>query len=447
MRMKLLLFAAFLAGPVGRIYGFYCNFDRNQCGFVQRRDDEFDWTRKKGATSSGSTGPYSDVKGRGYYMYIEASRKSKDDNAKLEILPGIAAGKTCISFFYHMRGGQMGTLRVLVDGKQVFEKSGHQGFDWRTAQFTVERRASSIVFEGIVGRGHQSDIAIDEVKIDNCGEGGGGQATIKPPAPQPQTARPPLPHTATPPTSECGFRPSTRIVGGEYAPPGAWPWQAMLRWSHTGYVFCGGSLVAPQWVVTASHCVAKAGGDPVYIRLGAHKQSESMGTEQDFTASKVILHPFYHKPIGMSHDIALLKLDRPAVLTRQVNLVCLPHSIPAPPEGTKCWITGWGKTASVGGSSGKVLKQATVPIVGRNRCEWSYLGQIHDSMICAGLDRGGVDSCQGDSGGPMVCETGGKFYLQGVTSWGKGCGRPNKYGVYARVTYLLEWLKKEMARN
>ena len=132
---------------------------------------------------------------------------------------------------------------------------------------------------------------------------------------------------------------------------------------------------------------------------------------------------------------------------RQVNLVCLPQSIPAPLEGTKCWITGWGKTASVGGSSGKVLKQATVPIVGRNRCEWSYLGQIHESMICAGLDRGGVDSCQGDSGGPMVCETGEKFYLQGVTSWGKGCGRPNKYGVYARVKYLLEWLKKEMARN
>ena len=80
----------------------------------------------------------------GYYMYIEASRKRKDDNAKLEILPGLAAGKTCISFFYHMRGGQMGTLRVLVDGKQVFERSGHQGFDWRTAQFTVERRASSV---------------------------------------------------------------------------------------------------------------------------------------------------------------------------------------------------------------------------------------------------------------------------------------------------------------
>lgn len=64
----------------------------------------------------------------------------------------------------------------------------------------------------------------------------------------------------------CGFRPSTRIVGGTDAPRGAWPWQAMLRWSPTGSVFCGGSLVAPQWVVTASHCVKGSEAGSIYIR-------------------------------------------------------------------------------------------------------------------------------------------------------------------------------------
>ena len=79
-------------------------------------------------------------------MYIEASRKRKGDNAKLEINPGLAVGKTCISFFYHMRGGNghMGTLRVLMDGKQVFEKSGNQGNDWLKAEFSFDRRVSSV---------------------------------------------------------------------------------------------------------------------------------------------------------------------------------------------------------------------------------------------------------------------------------------------------------------
>ena len=83
----------------------------------------------------------------------------------------------------------------------------------------------------------------------------------------------------------------------------------------------------------------------------------------------------------------------------------------------------------------------------RARCDKSYPGKIHDSMICAGLDQGGIDTCQGDSGGPMVCETGGKFYLHGATSWGYGCASAGKFGVYAKVKYLMSWLNSEMANN
>lgn len=251
------------------------------------------------------------------------------------------------------------------------------------------------------------------------------------------------------PSGSCGVRPQTgqtRIVGGNQAQPGGWPWQAMLR-TLSGFPFCGGSLLTNRWVVTAAHCVTGETPSSIFVRLGAHSRtSASTGFEQDFAVSKIITHPSYFCPLNRSYDIALLKLSTPATLNRRVNLVCLPSGVPAPTDGTRCWITGWGRLAS-GGASPANLMQATVPIASRARCERAYPGKIHDSMICAGLDQGGVDTCQGDSGGPMVCETGGRYYLQGVTSWGYGCASPGKFGVYAKVTYVLNWLRSEMAKN
>ena len=106
--------------------------------------------------------------------------------------------------------------------------------------------------------------------------------------------------------------------------------------------------------------------------------------------------------------------------------------------------SGYG-TLSSGGSLAKMLMQVDVPIVSQSSCKKAYGSSIHESMVCAGLDRGGKDSCQGDSGGPMVCEDGGKFYLEGVVSWGSGCASPGKYGVYARVRYLRQWVDSTMS--
>lgn len=143
----------------------------------------------------------------------------------------------------------------------------------------------------------------------------------------------------------------------------------------------------------------------------------------------------------MGSFIAVLKSSR---IFRRVRPACLPFVVPAPASGTSCWITGWG-TLSSGGSQPNQLMQVSVPVVSRQQCDGAYPQKIHDSMVCAGFAKGGKDSCQGDSGGPMVCETGGRYYLQGVTSWGYGCAAPGKYGVYAKITYLLNWIKGEMA--
>ncbi|KAL9953476.1 hypothetical protein ACROYT_G040898 [Oculina patagonica] len=241
----------------------------------------------------------------------------------------------------------------------------------------------------------------------------------------------------------CGFRPSkSRIVGGTVAKVNSWPWQVMLKYSYGGQ-FCGGSLVDSYWVVTAAHCVDGKSPSSIKIRLGAHyRTSGSVGTEQDIDVAKIIMHESYETPNSDSNDIALIKLVSPADLGVGVGLVCLPdtgHQLPVDNVNKKCWITGWGRLSS-GGSSPNSLMQASVPLVSKQRCINAYPGKIDDSMLCAGLDIGGVDTCQGDSGGPLVCEFNGTWYLEGVTSWGYGCARPGKYGVYAKVRNLKPWL-------
>jgi len=432
--------------------GFYCNFDNGRLcqGVSQGRDDKFDWTLRKTSTPSGGTGPQTDHSGKGYYIYIETSNpRVPNDNAKLEFKPSLGSGATCISFYYHMFGRDVGALKVSVNGKQAFVKAGTQGDKWNKADFKVQEQATSVVFEGIRGKSWQGDIAIDDVKIENCDGGGGGGGggngcgTPAPPTAPPPT--PPPPNTPAPPSGGCGIRPSTRIVGGVAARHGDWPWQGMLRTS-SGFPYCGGTLVAPQWLVSAAHCVKGKSPSTVFVRLGAHKRTSNVGTEQDFKVSKIISHPSYHSPKRYSHDIALLKLERPARLGRYVNLACLPQSVNAPVDGEKCWITGWGRLAS-GGATPELLQQVSVPVVSRARCDKAYPNSIHDSMVCAGLDQGGIDSCQGDSGGPMVCESGGRYYLQGATSWGYGCASPGKFGVYAKVKYVMSWINTEISKN
>lgn len=176
--------------------------------------------------------------------------------------------------------------------------------------------------------------------------------------------------------------------------------------------------------------------------MGAHYLSGSVGTEQVISVAQIITHENYHKPTRYANDIAVLKLAKPAVLGKGVGLVCLSNpsnTLPIDNLNKRCRITGWG-TLSSGGSQPNILQEASVPLVSKSRCLKAYPGKITDSMLCAGLDNGGIDSCQGDSGGPLVCEFNGKWHLEGVTSWGYGCAAAKKYGVYANVGYLRSWV-------
>ena len=107
----------------------------------------------------------------------------------------------------------------------------------------------------------------------------------------------------------------------------------------------------------------------------------------------------------------------------------------------KLIVTGWG-AAEQGGSVVRDLREVTVPFVTNAVCGdlLSYGSQITDTMICAGLAAGGTNSCQGDSGGPLV-STSAPVQLVGVVSWGEGCAKPGKYGVYSRIANFKKWIE------
>ncbi|XP_078355036.1 uncharacterized protein LOC144639618, partial [Oculina patagonica] len=249
---------------------------------------------------------------------------------------------------------------------------------------------------------------------------------------------------ATTKNISCGSRPSSsRIVGGTVAPVNSWPWQAMLRDS-SGRQFCGGSLIDPLWVVTATHCIYGKSPSSVKVMLGAHYRSYgTVGTEQSFDVVKIIQHEQYNIPNSWSNDIALLQLSKPAKIGKGVGLVCLSdnrYQLPFDDLNKTCWISGWG-TLSYYGVTPNELQQVDIPLVSKQRCNASYPGKIDNSMICVGKDQGGVGGCHGDSGGPLVCEFGGKWYLEGATSWGGlPCAAPAKYTVFANIRYLKSWI-------
>ncbi|XP_028664301.1 ST14 transmembrane serine protease matriptase a [Erpetoichthys calabaricus] len=248
---------------------------------------------------------------------------------------------------------------------------------------------------------------------------------------------------------DCGTRPSkhSRIVGGLDADVGEFPWQVSLHVKGSGHT-CGASLISDHWLVTAAHCVQDDGrinyASPKTWEayLGLHRQGKPETETVQRNLKQIIAHPYYND-YTFDNDIALMELDKPVAYSPLIRPICLPDATYVLPAGKSVWITGWGATKE-GGFGATVLQKAEVRIINETVCKSLLPGQVTSRMICAGFLTGGVDACQGDSGGPMSSvETNGRLFLAGVVSWGDGCARRNKPGIYTRVTQFRAWIKEK----
>nr|XP_022327667.1 LOW QUALITY PROTEIN: fibrinolytic enzyme, isozyme C-like [Crassostrea virginica] len=239
-----------------------------------------------------------------------------------------------------------------------------------------------------------------------------------------------------------------RIVGGAQADENEWAWQVSLQsqpysffpWSH----FCGGSLIAPNYVLTAAHCVDGQRARNIRAVAGLHRQSDT-STAQIMSVSRIIMHPDYNgNGAGFPNDIALLELSG-EVTSNRAEVIGLARGTNSFIGNPDCWITGWGKTSANSGTA-EVLMEARMDVIDNGNCadQWRAVSgaSIFDTHIC--LQAEGKSACNGDSGGPLVCNVNGAYVLAGATSWGiTTCeGFPS---VYVRVSKYLDWINANMA--
>lgn len=291
-----------------------------------------------------------------------------------------------------------------------------------------------------------------------------------------------------------------RVIGGEEAAEGAWPWQVALLIAGQPQTvdaqFCGGSMVLDTWVLTAAHCIHMQDPNGVYRDLAPHAISVLVGTNEiaEGKGDAVPVEAIYRHPgyegTEFDNDIALIKLSRaPNVPYQTIKVPDAEFGDLLDQPGVRTVVTGWGLIE--GAKRTEMMRQAEIQMLSRDQCNqvmlegrakaaaeglsyaakafglkeseaekvWQELityvrEPMTENMICSGTFGGGKGSCSGDSGGPLVVPLeDGTFIQAGIVSWGlsnqatQSCLETAQFSAYTRVSNYLPWLDQTINAN
>lgn len=244
-----------------------------------------------------------------------------------------------------------------------------------------------------------------------------------------------------------------KIINGQPANQSAWPW--MVSYGPKRIHVCGGTLITPEYILTAAHCFHSDGEDnpidisTIEIRIGLTNLTD-VTHENLFSIRKIILHDEFN-PNTYQNDIALIRLDRSVLPSDTIQMLCLPRfsSYLYPPVNSTVIAIGWGHTIDPlidpNSLTPTHLQQTILPVlpIVKNRCFEQEI-DFPDQQFCAGYETGFSDTCQADSGSPLMLFNEQHWEIVGIVSYGIGCAQKMFPGVYTRVSAYLNWIDERI---
>ena len=237
------------------------------------------------------------------------------------------------------------------------------------------------------------------------------------------------------------------IISGQLAKTGEFPFIAAIYARGAtpldGF-YCGASLIQPDLLVTAAHCVEGVQVDELSVVVGVHDIGLAESNYSPYSAEKIFTHSGYDS-FSLVNDIALIRLTESAK-ANPIDIIDDAH-FQGLTTGTEMTVSGWGNMTLEEGSGSnypRMLQKAGVDFIDQQTCQNlkvpSPYSQLDEFALCAARD--GIELGSGDSGGPLIYQHNERYYLTGIVSWSLGYASTSEPGIYMSVHHYVEWINK-----